>query len=516
MSLRSYNLTSVKKSKNLLIFAALLSLSFPAFAEQTAESSQEDLEKKVVSLEQKIAALETLLQKMEVQIKDSVYTKIDKNLNQMENDVHDKIYSRLTKENKNNKKLEAKLYPKDIDPEPTIQEIAKLEPSAGSKTIRAAQNDEFIFSMNPSPKIESADGRYSFQPDGFLQLDTGFFSDDKNDNPDGAKLRSARMGFRGKLDGDWKYRFEIDLGDEEVDFTNTYVEYIGIDSYVARVGHFKPNFGLENLASNAHTTFLERASPVGAFATSFILGAAVEKHYEEMTFALGLHNDDAGTNSTDDEAWQVTGRFTYTPWIENDNVLHTGISTSYRVPNSATETFRYSVKAENDLQSSNVMVDTGASAITNANSSTLHNLELATALGSLSLQGEYTFASVERANGSDLDFSGWYAQASYFLTGETRKYIKEEGIFGRTLPKKPFTDGSGIGAWEVAARYSSLDLNDKDITGGEMNNYTAGVNWYVNNYTRLGANYITVDTDQQAVSPDNDPSIFLMRAQLDF
>ncbi len=65
-------------------------------------------------------------------------------------------------------------------------------------------------------------------------------------------------------------------------------------------------------------------------------------------------------------------------------------------------------------------------------------------------------------------------QASYFLTGESRVY---------SFPMGGFMSVSKIqhpqfGAWEVAARYDGIDLNDDDIQGGRQNDVTLGLNWF--------------------------------------
>jgi phosphate-selective porin OprO/OprP len=49
---------------------------------------------------------------------------------------------------------------------------------------------------------------------------------------------------------------------------------------------------------------------------------------------------------------------------------------------------------------------------------------------------------------------------------------------------------TGLGAWEIAARYSNIVLNDKDISGNNLTDFTVGLNWYLNPYTRWKFNYI--------------------------
>ncbi len=95
-------------------------------------------------------------------------------------------------------------------------------------------------------------------------------------------------------------------------------------------------------------------------------------------------------------------------------------------------------------------------------------------------------------------FNGGYVQASYFLTGENRSYDRRLGrldsvYLGKNGPNNPFYIGRnkdnnwafGRGAWELAVRYSYLDLNDgaglTRVNGGVEGGFSAGINWYLTN-----------------------------------
>jgi phosphate-selective porin OprO/OprP len=145
--------------------------------------------------------------------------------------------------------------------------------------------------------------------------------------------------------------------------------------------------------------------------------------------------------------------------------------------------------------------------------------EAAWILGPLSLQGEYTMASVEGVSGADPDpdFDGYYLQASYFLTGEFRPYNKTAGCIGPIKPESnAFAKDGGHGAWEVAARYSSIDLADSGVDKGQLQDVTLGVNWYLNPNTRVMFNYIRADLTPTSPADDGTTDIYLMRFQFAF
>jgi len=122
----------------------------------------------------------------------------------------------------------------------------------------------------------------------------------------------------------------------------------------------------------------------------------------------------------------------------------------------------------------------------------LAGAESAVVLDAFSAQGEYVLVDMNPRDGGDVDARGYYVAGAYSLTGEHRAYDRAYGRFGRITPDSPFlSEEGGPGAWEIAARYSLLDLDDERIPrGGEMADYTLGVNWHLNDAVCVMSTYV--------------------------
>jgi phosphate-selective porin OprO and OprP len=419
-----------------------------------------------------------------------------------------------------------------------------------SLTVRTAQDvaeartaRETTASLKDGLKFKSEDGNFSAQIGAYAQLDGAFYGDDNTDLSSGSELRRTRLSVSGTVYKDWDYKIEADLaGTTQGGTTNTetitdaYLRWTGWRPFAITAGSFKVPFSLEAVSSAKYTTFMERGLPF-AFLNLRQLGGMISTNGENWTAAAGAFGDSVTSQNSDDEGKGVAGRVTWAPIYGADRVLHLGLGGQWRDPlqNSAgnrRETLRFRAKPESNLasdaltetatltsagrtfgRSSGRLVDTGNIG-GNVNDYTLLGVELAGVWGPLSLQGEYIRSDVNRDIGDDLAFDGYYVEASWFVTGESRGYKADKGVFDTVRPKSNFALGKGAGAWQLGVRLSGLDLNDGEVDGGDITDLTVGVNWYVNPYMRMMANYVSVlDVEGGAHDGDN-PDVFQVRAQV--
>ncbi|MCP1726539.1 phosphate-selective porin OprO/OprP [Natronospira proteinivora] len=342
------------------------------------------------------------------------------------------------------------------------------------------------------------------EPRGRIHLDYAFHDEDNVEMADGHRLRRARLGVSGSIDDDWSYQSEIDFAENGVGFRDAYLRYNGLDNGAITIGNFKVPFGMDELTSSNHLAFIERSLPT-SFAQSRRVGVGYSTGGDNFGFSTMLFGQGVGTNNDRvaegaDEGFGFGARFYGTPIRTGDNVLHLGAAlTTEDTASSEDETARFRARPESRVTGIR-LVDTGT--IENVDRINRFGLEAGYQAGPLTLQGEYLSVNADRQSGfSSYDFDGYYAQASYVF-GSQRNY--RGGAFRNPEP----------GSWEMALRFSSINLDDADILGGEEDNVTLGLNYYAAPNVRFMWNYISVDSERAGVSED--PNIFLFRTQVSF
>ena len=363
---------------------------------------------------------------------------------------------------------------------------------------------------------------------GRLYCDWAWFDQDAaniatvGDMQDGGDFRTARLSGFGQLHENVWCEVEVDFAEagDAPQFKDAWMAISDLPFLGnAKIGHFKEPFSLEELISSRYITFMERGLP-GVFVPGRSLGFSAYdcSANERMTWAVGgfrTNTDDFGNGVGDDGEWAVTARATALPCHAEHGrrLVHLGAAYSYRRPDENELRFRsrpeIKIKSEDDKVP--YFVNTGKFDVLDYH---LFGAEAALVRGPFSLQSEFIAASVNQIGGPDLYFYGAYAYVSCFLTGESRPYDRKTGEFHRVRPFEDFVRG-GRGAWELAARWSYIELNDLSIEGGRLQNATVGLNWHLNPYARVMCNYIHSALDDFD-DGDSDADIFAMRFQVDF
>ncbi len=371
-------------------------------------------------------------------------------------------------------------------------------------------------------KFKSGDDEFKFQVGGRIMVDTAWYNADDNVDPsldwgNGTELRRARLFMKGTVWNNWHFKLQYDFaGDGEI--KDAFIKYTGLKQYTdipldIIVGNYKEPFSLEELTSSKYITFMERALP-NAFAPGRNIGVGLNSYGNVLnggwSAAAGWFTDGVDNENDDgnNESNAVAGRLTFAPIANKTEVVHFGGAVEYRNYDDSTIRFRSRPEAHT---AEHRMVDTKSFL---AQDTLKWGLEAAGVYGPFSVQGEYIQTNVTDVNrtGRDADLYGWYAYGSWFITGESRNYSAKKGAFGRVKPKGIVGKG-GWGAWELAGRYSSIDLTDGPLNGFKENDITIGLNWYATPTIRFMANYVIADSDNPKF---NDPDIFQLRGQIDF
>ncbi|HUD51067.1 OprO/OprP family phosphate-selective porin, partial [Parvibaculum sp.] len=416
------------------------------------------------------------------------------------------------------------------------QRLDDLQISQGNelKEIKEKQDAVQIDFKDGKPTFRTGDGLFTMSIRGRAHLDMASYNLGSEDTArlgssqnlggassstglnSGFNFRRAELGVEGTFMRDWGYKMNFQWGDSGNEKASTikdlYLAYNGIKGISIMAGAIQTFQTLDDSTSSNDITFIERASAanlttsLGAGDGRISFGA--RGNTENFYGSLFYTTETVGQANTSNEGSNIVGRaaFAFQP-IEKSNV-HLGVSGTYAADPSANGgtagSIRFRDRPELRVDASR-LIDTGSIAATDAY---VVGPELAASYGPVKLQGEYYYYKVDRVGTlPDPDFNAWYVQASWVITGEAYKYSMEEAAYKGVKPASPFSLGGGIGAWELAARYSVADLNYNEgslgsaapvggIRGGKQDIITVGLNWYPINNVRAMFEYLDVSTDK--------------------
>lgn len=409
------------------------------------------------------------------------------------------------------------------------------------------------------PGIQSADGRFTANLHAVMQFDAADYdqatpgpttsdfrrgaaatdTSHARDLSSGTNFRRARLGIDGRAFGDWDYNALIDFGgageEDAAHIQELWVQYSGLKPFHVKVGAYPPSVGLEDQGSTNGQLFLER--PASADISRSLAGGDFREAAEiwgngdwwyvnaAVTGRLvGVINSQAtGVAQPFDSQLGFIGRLGFAPIRTDNGMLEVGVHGSYVArpadiggPDTAPGATRYSVTLQErpELRVDGTrLISTGA---INAQHASEFGLEAAGQYGPVFLQSEYDKFRIQRRNGvvglSDPEFTGYYIEGSYSLTGEKRRFNAANWAFDAPAVNHPFSYADGAwGAWELAFRYSDIDLNyhagapgsapaADAVRGGEQKIWAGGLNWYPNAVVRFMLDYQDVRIDRLSPS----------------
>lgn len=369
------------------------------------------------------------------------------------------------------------------------------------------------------PSFKTADGNFTMAIRGRAHLDVASYGQNANSKAQtggglnsGANFRRAELGVEGTFMKDWGYKLNMQWGDSGAERASTikdaYLSYDGIKGISIMAGAIQTPMTLDDTTSSNDITFIERASAAnlatslgaGDGRISFGAKGNTDNFYGSLFYTMNTIGTAANTSS---EGSAFVGRMAYAFSPAADWNVHLGASGTFKPDTDGAVTFQDRPELRVDPTR---LVSTGALV---ADDASVYGPEFATSYGPFKAQAEYYFYNVNRTGTlPDPDFNSWYAQASWVITGEDYKYDMKDAAYKGVKPANPFSlNGGGMGAWEVAARYSQTDLNYNEgsagtatpvggIRGGKQNIITAGVNWYPINNVRFMLEYLNVDVDR--------------------
>jgi phosphate-selective porin OprO/OprP len=451
-------------------------------------------------------------------------------------------------------------------------------PSSGS----VVPSEAVVTMPNNRPTICTADQQNCISLTSRVHFDGGGYDYHPNSAAtapqrldDGVNVRRARIGILGKFLGDWNYALIYDFGGSSDGFASTasaggvpvgflpggalsgienaYLSYTGIKPFGGTLaiegGVMDLPYTLDEAMSSNDIPFMERAS-AGVVARSLAAddfrSAFGARWFNDRLWAGAyvtgpttgaIHSASSVNPNGTTEQLGVVARVAGQVLSGKDYSLHLGIDAESLIHpphNLVTKTQTLTLSDRPELRiDPTTLISTGA--IANVSGAQSYSVEAAATYGPLFLQGEYFWINVDRnaATGlppfgaPSLKFEGGYAEATFILTGETRKYNPSAAAYLGVVPEHPFSlEGGGWGAWEIAGRVSTINLNDQlatvtGIAGGHQTVYTAGLNWYVNRNVRFLFDYLHGNVAKQ-ISPTNlgdagaKFDAFAMRTQIAF
>jgi phosphate-selective porin OprO/OprP len=364
---------------------------------------------------------------------------------------------------------------------------------------------------NGKLKFESPDGHWSFQPIGRVMWDAVDADGDGYSDFHGTELRRARLGFEGDI-YDWGYKFEADLASGSASIKDAFVSYgtmFGDNKFGLKMGQSQIAFGFNTAASSKYMSFMDRpwyADSALSPARESGLVAKLSDHSWSVASSVTVGEFEDGETDESVDGTTVALRGTYVPYMQDKSHI-VQVGAGYMGVSSGKDGFSYSQHLVAHKDHTRIV---STETISDADFDGIDAFEgdVVGIFGPFHTLAEYNnFTAKSDMSNSDIDIDSYSVEAGYFLTGESMKL--KHGLWSGIKPTSPY------GAWQVAARYESMDIDGQAAAGDDKaDKWTVGLNYYPTQNTRLMLNYDKVlNWEEDGVDTGSEPSSVKFRAQ---
>lgn len=315
------------------------------------------------------------------------------------------------------------------------------------------------------------------------------------------ELRRAELVLKGKGPGNVEWVLGYDAKDDKFLDANIKYKIGGNANHFLQIGQFKqPGATLEELSSTKNNDFISKSSITNSIGTPRRVGLQYNIGDANWGVTASFFGRELTRNREHGGGYSARGY--WAPINETGKILHVGLS--YTDKDTDGDFLRLRARPMADMVPTR-FVDTGSSGLRASDRNSVMGLEALWVTGPFKLQGEYMKTDVKRYGRFD-DFTGdgYYVSGLWNITGETWGY--KGGVPTTGLPNEPVK-----GLWQLGLRYDTIDLTDGAVVGGEMDSWTAGVNWYWRSNFKFMLNYVAVK-QEKGVLEDN-PNVLEARMQ---
>jgi phosphate-selective porin len=406
----------------------------------------------------------------------------------------------------------------EVEPNILVESADFSQSGGGAQNNKPAGNPVTAGWNGDHFYIKSSDGQFQIMPYGYVQNDyRGYRGDGAPSNT--FTVRRARFGFQGNYGSHYDFAVLIDgAASNGISLRDLYLNVRPVREFQVQVGQFKEPFAQETLTAVTNIDFVERsvASLLYPSATTAYRSPGITIHGDiskgVVQYWAGAFNGKGILASDTTDEPELIGRLRFYPWRnKKDNMLQ-GFAFGGSIGRGRTRAL------SNEQSISGTLPDASYAFIPSfrINGNVWrYNGEFTWTHNNWAIRSEYDQLLQERTGVGSFQTGGigfqnlpnivskaWYAQATYLLTGEKRPENGTPKVNHPYLGPEGGGATRGLGAWELAFRFSGIQTNEPGLplfqffTPGNVATFnehtfewTAGLNWYVNNWVKYQFNF---------------------------